>query len=100
MRYNTVEAMDNFKSLMRIIAGDATEASKTAKFEATTEELEVLYRTCELIEGWAEQARITLGKLMDEREDITNLIITVFLSLSRIISIFITSPRFFSKSCF
>lgn len=69
MKYNTVEAMENFKSLMRIIAGDATEASKTAKFEATTEELEVLYRTCELIEGWAEQARITLGKLMDERED-------------------------------
>lgn len=68
MRYNTTEAMDNFKSLMRIIAGDATQAS-TAKFEATTEELEVLYRTCELIEDWAEQARITLGKLMDERED-------------------------------
>lgn len=54
---------------MRIIAGDAKEASETAKFEATTEELEVLYRTCELIEGWAEQARISLGKLMDERED-------------------------------
>ena len=68
MKYNTVEAMENFKSLMRIIAGDATQAS-TAKFEATTEELEVLYRTCEMIEGWAEQARITLGKLMDERED-------------------------------
>ena len=68
MKYNTVEAMEDFKSLMRIIAGDATQAS-TAKFEATTEELEVLYRTCELIEDWAEQARITLGKLMDERED-------------------------------
>ena len=68
MKYNTVEAMEDFKSLMRIIAGDATQAS-TAKFEATTEELEVLYRTCELIEGCAEQARITLGKLMDERED-------------------------------
>lgn len=69
MEYNNRETIDNFKSLMRIIAGDATEASKTAKFEATTEELEVLYRTCELIEGWAEEARILLGKLMDERED-------------------------------
>ena len=69
MEYNNKEAIEDFKSLMRIIAGDATEASKTAKFEATTEELEVLYRTCELIEGWAEEARILLGKLMDERED-------------------------------
>lgn len=69
MEYNNKETIETIKSLMRIIAGDATEASKTAKFEATTEELEVLYRTCELIEGWAEQARITLGKLMDERED-------------------------------
>lgn len=69
MEYNNKQTIENFKSLMRIIAGDATEASKTAKFEATTEELEVLYRTCELIEGWAEQAKISLGKLMDERED-------------------------------
>lgn len=69
MEYNNRETIENFKSLMRIIAGDATEASETAKFEATIEELEVLYRTCELIEGWAEQAKISLGKLMDERED-------------------------------
>ena len=69
MEYNNRETIENFKSLMRIIAGDAKEASQTAKFEATTEELEVLYRTCELIEGWAEEARILLGKLMDERED-------------------------------
>lgn len=69
MEYNNKETIEAFKSLMRIIASDATEASKAAKFEATTEELEVLYRTCELIEGWAERARISLGKLMDERED-------------------------------
>jgi hypothetical protein len=69
MEYNNRETIENFKSLMRIIAGDAKEASETAKFEATTEELEVLYRTCELVEGWAEEARIILGKLMDERED-------------------------------
>lgn len=69
MEYNNRETIENFKSLMRIIAGDAKEASETAKFEATTEELEVLYRACELIEGWAEEARIILGKLMDERED-------------------------------
>jgi hypothetical protein len=69
MEYNSKETIEAFKSLMRIIAGDATEASKAVKFEATTEELEALYRTCELIEGWAEEARILLGKLMDERED-------------------------------
>lgn len=69
MEYNTINKFEDFKSLLRIIAGDAKEASQTAKFEATTEELEVLYRTCELIEGWAEEARILLGKLMDERED-------------------------------
>lgn len=69
MEYNNRETIENFKSLMRIIAGDATEASKTAKFDASKEQMEVLYRACELIEGWAEEARILLGKLMDERED-------------------------------
>lgn len=69
MEYNNRETIENFKSLMRIIAGDANEASQTADFDASKEQMEVLYRTCELIEGWAEQARISLGKLMDERED-------------------------------
>lgn len=69
MEYNNRETIENFKSLMRIIAGDAKEASQAADFDASKEQMEVLYRTCELIEGWAEQARITLGKLMDERED-------------------------------
>ena len=69
MEYNTKETIENFKSLLRIIAGDANEASQTADFNASKEQLEVLYRTCELIEGWAERARILLGKLMDERED-------------------------------
>ena len=69
MEYNNRETIENFKSLMRIIAGDAKEASQTADFDANKEQMEVLYRTCELIEGWAEEARILLGKLMDERED-------------------------------
>ena len=69
MKYNTPEAIESFKSLMRIIASDATEAGQTVKFEATTEELEVIYRTCELLEDWAVRARVTIGKLMDERED-------------------------------
>ena len=69
MEYNNRETIENFKSLMRIIAGDANEASQTADFDASKEQMEVLYRTCELIEGWAEEARILLGKLMDERED-------------------------------
>lgn len=69
MEYNNRETIESFKSLMRIIAGDAKEASQTADFDASKEQMEVLYRTCELIEGWAEEARILLGKLMDERED-------------------------------
>lgn len=69
MEYNNRETIENFKSLMRIIEGDAKEASETADFDASKEQMEVLYRTCELIEGWAEEARILLGKLMDERED-------------------------------
>lgn len=69
MEYNNKKTIETIKSLMRIIAGDATEASKTTDFDASKEQMEALYRTCELIEGWAEQARISLGKLMDERED-------------------------------
>lgn len=69
MEYNTKETIETFKSLMRIIAGDAKEASETVDFDSPKEQTEVLYRTCELIEGWAEEARILLGKLMDEREN-------------------------------
>ena len=69
MEYNNKETIENFKSLMRIIAGDAKKASQAADFDASKEQMEELYRTCELIEGWAEEARTLLGKLMDERED-------------------------------
>ena len=33
------------------------------------EEMETLYRACELIEDFAGEAKILLGKMMDERED-------------------------------
>ena len=69
MEYNNKETIDNFKSLMRIIAGDAKELEARIKFEAGKDELEYIYRVCELIEEWAEGARTALGKLMDERED-------------------------------
>lgn len=69
MAYNDKATIDNFKSLMRIVAVDAEKAAQGARFEADMDELESLYRACELIEGWAEQARISLGKLMYERED-------------------------------
>ena len=69
MEYNNMETIDNFKSLMRIIAGEVKDTEAQIKFEADKDEMECIYRACELIEGWAEEARILLGKLMDERED-------------------------------
>lgn len=69
MEYNTNDNFEDFKSLLRIIAGDAKEAEQSAKFEASKEEMETLYRACELIEDFAGEAKILLGKIMDERED-------------------------------
>ena len=69
MEYNTIENINSIKSLLRIIVGDAKQAEANTKYEATKEELETLYRAIEVIEDYAEQARIALGKLMDERED-------------------------------
>lgn len=50
MEYNTINKFEDFKSLLRIIAGDAREAEQNAKFDASKEEMETLYRACELIE--------------------------------------------------
>ena len=69
MEYNTINKIEDFKSLLRIIEGDAREAEQNARFEANREEMETLYRACELIEDFAGEAKILLGKMMDERED-------------------------------
>lgn len=75
MEYNTKKNIEAIKSLMFLIECDAKSIKNTGAFgeglrmETTDEELECMWRICELIEGYAEDARILIGKMLDERED-------------------------------
>ena len=42
---------------------------RSTRLEVSTEELEVCYRTCELMEDYIERVKTLIGKMLDERED-------------------------------
>ena len=74
MEYNNKDTVDYIHILLFLIKSDA-DALKSkrlgegVRLEASTEELEVCYRTCELMEDYLERAKILIGKMLDERED-------------------------------
>ena len=74
MEYNNEQTINNIRNLLFLIKSDA-DTLKNERFgegvrlEASTEELEVYYRTCELMEDYIERAKILIGKMLDERED-------------------------------
>lgn len=78
MKYNTEKNIEAIKSLMGLIENDAKSIKDTDAFgeglrmEATDEELECMWRACELIEDYAYRARVLIGKMLDEREDMRN----------------------------
>ena len=39
------------------------------RLEASTDELEEYYRTCELMEDYIDKVKTLIGKMLDERED-------------------------------
>ena len=74
MEYNNEQTVDYIRILLFLIKSDAdtlrsNRLNEGVRLEASTEELEVYYRTCELMEDYIERAKTLIGKMLDERED-------------------------------
>lgn len=69
MEYNNIKTINRIRDLLFLIESDATLMSESVRLEASTEDLEVHYRTCELMEDYIERAKTLIGKILDERED-------------------------------
>ena len=70
MEYNNEKTIKRIRDLLFLIESDAaTLKSEDVRLEASTEELEKCYRTCELMEDYIERAKTLIGKMLDERED-------------------------------
>ena len=74
MEYNNEQTVNNIRNLLFLIKSDvdtlrSDRLDEGVRLEASTEELEVYYRTCELIEDYIERAKTLIGKMLDERED-------------------------------
>lgn len=74
MEYNNEQTVNNIRNLLFLIKSDvdtlrSDRLDEGVRLEASTEELEVCYRTCELMENYLERAKTLIGKMLDERED-------------------------------
>ena len=74
MEYNNEKTIKHIHDLLFLLESDvatlkSSRLNEGVRLEASTEELEVCYRTCELMEDYLERAKILIGKMLDERED-------------------------------
>lgn len=74
MEYNNEKTIKSIRDLLFLIKSDvdtlrSDRLDEGVRLEASTEELEVYYRTCELMEDYIERAKTLIGKMLDERED-------------------------------
>lgn len=74
MEYNNEKTIKRIHYLLFLLESDAStlksdRLDEGVRLEASTEELEVCYRTCELMEDYIDEAKILIGKMLDERED-------------------------------
>jgi hypothetical protein len=74
MEYNNEKTIKRIRDLLFLIESDTAmlksdRLGEGVRLEASTEELEVYYRTCELMEDCLERAKTLIGKMLDERED-------------------------------
>ena len=74
MEYNNEKTIKRIRDLLFLLESDAAmlksdRLGEGIRLEASTEELEVCYRTCELMEDYIERTKILIGKMLDERED-------------------------------
>lgn len=74
MEYNNIKTINSIYGLLSLIESDAAalkgdRLGEGVRLEASTEELEVCYRTCELMEDYIGRAKTLIGKMLDERDD-------------------------------
>lgn len=74
MKYNNENTVNSIRLMMTLIESDAATLKSDrfgegVRLEASTEELEVHYRICEIMENYIESAKTLIGKMLDERED-------------------------------
>lgn len=74
MEYNNEKTIKRIRDLLFLLESDIStlrsdRMGEGVRLEASTEELEVYYRTCELMEDYIERAKTLIGKMLDERED-------------------------------
>lgn len=75
MEYNNEKTVNEIKKLLDMIEYDAQKMhngpreKERIRLEATSEELECMWRTCELMEDYIGRAKTLIGKMLDERED-------------------------------
>ena len=74
MEYNNEKTIKRIRDLLFLIESDAAtlmsdRLGEGIRLEASTEELEACYRTCELMEDYIDRAKTLIGKMLDERED-------------------------------
>lgn len=74
MEYNDEKTVKRIRDLLFLLESDAAmlksdRLGEGIRLEASTEELEACYRTCELMEDYIGRAKTLIGKMLDERED-------------------------------
>ena len=69
MEYNTEKNIEKIKMLINFIQGDTKEILESLNLNADNDRLDYMWRLCEMISDYAEQAKALIGKMSDERED-------------------------------
>lgn len=69
MEYNTNKNVERIKMLIGFIQNDAKEVLEGLSLSADNDTLDSMWRLCEMIGDYAEQARVLIGKMSDELED-------------------------------
>lgn len=70
MEYNTEKNVAEIKRLAVFIQDNAREVLENLSLGADNDTLDCMWRLCEMIGDYAEEARTLIGKMSDEREDI------------------------------
>lgn len=69
MEYNTEKNVTRISTLLNFIKDDTDQVLQKLSLSASNDDLDLMWRLCEMIGDYAEQARILIGKMSDERED-------------------------------
>ena len=69
MEYNTEKNVASIKTLLNFIKDDTDQVMQRLSLGASNDDLDLMWRLCEMIGDYAEQAKVLIGKMSDERED-------------------------------